>query len=355
MKKLTFLLLFLAVKIGYSQTGVFVPEKLMVQDVVYLKDSAYASNDFIKYPLVQVYESKSKKEILYYLVNNAVNGTHAPLKPSIDEFFPYSVYDNKEEIELNRNGEEINYHNQAIGVSFIEYWSFDAEEFTFEKEVLGYEVITKTAGEYSMYDVPFRVLYPRKEFEFGNNYVHSCHVEYEFLLAPVPFYNREPDDNDVFHEGTSGYFSLPVYNYHGNNYRHAPLLVGYNKKKLVKVIKDKVLNQTVPAYDYYTGKMLNIKELEKVFFTTNTLFTTDANGEYVEEATTNEHELNAFNSVIFIEDWYIHPRSGHLKKKVNGLALVRGYLDYTEKYMETGNREDLKWKKEIVFRINMNE
>lgn len=66
------------------------------------------------------------------------------------------------------------------------------------------------------------------------------------------------------------------------------------------------------------------------------------------------YPIEQFYSILFIEDWYLNPKSGHIRKKVNELALIRGYMD-AEKYHETGDRKDLEWKKDILFKVMLNE
>lgn len=353
-----------------DQSNGFLPIKMMVQDVVYLKDTTYAKNDCIKYPIVQIYENRTKNDVLYYLIDHALDGELTPLEPVIDDFFPYSVYKNAKPKAIKRYEVvqqlkddnfhevhyEIDYHEDAVGLSFIENWHFDIENQTFEKEVLGYEIIRKTFNPDNLmevYDIPFRILYPEGLNESGGNYILACHVAYEFLLAPVSYYNHIPVEENMPENETNGFFDIPVKNYCGKNYRHVPLMVGYSKKRFIRDIITKVLNQKVTAFDYKTGSRLTKTELEKRLYLIDTVSIIKPGLQKANTILKIRHPLHEFNSLIFIEDWYINTSNGHLRKKVKQLAMVRGYLKYDDQYYETNDRKHVKWKKKIVFLIKL--
>ncbi len=369
MKNVIYVILFLSCKVIYSQSGVFVPEELLVQDVVYLKDSSYWVHEDIQFPIIHSYENMlDEQDVMYYLIDNALNGPLETLKPETDTDFPYSALEKREPVEIPqyeeiiivKDNQEIeaqqliDYHDHAIGISFIENWKADISKGIFTKEVLGYEIITKEVKYYGdfediLYDIPFRVFYP--DDIKAENTTSCVEVIYEFPLAPMDFYYSLTTgaDNNIFVQ-TNGYYDLPIKNYQGNNYRHAPLLSGFNKRNLVQEILEAVNEGKITAYDFFSNKKLSINEIKTHCTKIDTVQAPYTDPEDLFNSIIKEpFDTNDYNSLIFTEKWFIDTSNGKINKEVKELALVKAYALYDYKL------DAMEYKKEIAFKIKFTE
>ena len=347
MKKLIYFVLFISCSSIYGQSGTFTPKGLMVADVIYLKDSAYGTHPEIRYPIVKKYENKLiKHDVLYHLIEKALDGQLETLDASIDADHPYSAFEQQLPVELP---EEQNYYlEHAVGVSYIENWEADISKGIFTKEVLGYEIITRYEKYGStMYNTDFRVIYPENLKE--GQKVHCANVTYEFPLVPFEhYYGLLNYSENSMAEQTHNWYDLPIKNYYGNNYRHAPLFGGINKRKLVKGILQAVENGKLEAFDFYSNKELSEKEIYLRCNAVDTLFMQNSEGFMMDTVLVRPYPLEEYTSIIFNEDWFLNPKTGFVSKDVKELAIVRTYLtvDYIDK-------PDLL--KEIVFKIKLNQ
>jgi hypothetical protein len=185
----------------------------------------------------------------------------------------------------------------------------------------------------------------------ASNPVLCAEVSYEFPLAPMDFYYGLTHyvENNIFDQ-TYGYFDLPVRNYHGDNYRHAPLLSGLNKRNLIEAILNAVQEGELPAYDYQTDEKLSSQEIEARCTIRDTMEMVDPGSAERQKMIIEEpHPLVDFNSLIFNEEWYIDKENGKLEKEVKEIALVKTFSKF--------NREmnEYELNKEIVFKIRMDE
>ncbi|MFP4556000.1 MAG: hypothetical protein ACLFNU_03920 [Bacteroidales bacterium] len=387
MKKITIILLVLATQLQAQQAqNLLTPTDILVYEDFLISDGLHPHNITPYYDSTYIHRitTANKTSVAKEIISSIFNNEYPLLSiGNDDEFFPYSATENRQTLGLTALAREIgrfpeNYKienekkahtlikdsltEQFAGFLFFDQWEFDPEKFTFKKEVLGFDFIRS----YTFYSEKvnanaFRIFYPDEVFQDGmKNFNKTFHAEYEFILSYAPC--MYPDDASNYEIISLEPMDLPLdkslLDHLRSKYTNirttlAPMLAGYNKRLLVKTILDKVKSGNVPAYDYRTNSKLSNDD---VFIRLNKVDTVRT-GSYGQEKDTlfvEPYPLEQFYSIIFIEDWYLNPKTGQIRKKVNELGLVRGYMD-EEKYLETGNREDLEWKKEIVFKVMLNE
>ncbi|MFP4024561.1 MAG: hypothetical protein ACLFVR_08540 [Thiohalospira sp.] len=387
MKKITIILLALATQLQAQQSqNLLTPTDILVYEDFLISGSSghHKIQPYYDSLFIHKITLDNNSSVVKSLINGIFdNGYQLFCVENKDNFFPYSAVENSKQLTTtdlaNTIGDFPKNHQfensnkamrlikdslseQFAGFLFFDQWEFNPEKFTFRKEVLGFDFIRS----YTFYSEKvnasaFRIFYPDEVFQDDmKNFNKTFHAEYEFILSYAPC--MYPDDANNYEITSLEPMDLPLdkslLDHLRSKYTNirttlAPMLAGYNKRLLVKTILDKVKNGNVPAYDYRTNSKLSNDD---IFIRLNKVDTVQI-GNYGQEKDTlfvEPYALEQFYSIIFIEDWYLNPKTGQIRKKVNELGLIRGYMD-DEKYFETGSREDLEWKKEIVFKVMLNE
>jgi len=95
-----------------------------------------------------------------------------------------------------------------------------------------------------------------------------------------------------------------------------------NTKELMTSILEKVKAGETKAYDYETYKALSVKEVQQVFYPTDTIVTIDYETGYEsgEQAVQNDLNIPAVTKFRIKQDWYFDETNFKMHTKITGVA-----------------------------------
>jgi hypothetical protein len=204
-------------------------------------------------------------------------------------------------------------------ILFLENWYFNLEKLCFYKWVTGLAPVKTTKDAESNSVV--------KKIQFWNVYDNNdkkFNTKGDILFAENITYEFRPDSQN------SKYFDKTIF--------------------IVSLMK-KILDKTIPVFDFYKGEQLSRSELvkrfglegEKVWYRDSVTGT--AQYKFKEDWTNKEFlsllNYNELNSFLFTEDWFISKDNSIIYKNVKSLCLIREY--------KIG--DDLV--KKILFKVNL--
>ncbi|OQY00523.1 MAG: hypothetical protein B6I20_08645 [Bacteroidetes bacterium 4572_117] len=225
--------------------------------------------------------------------------------------------------------------DQIKGLVFIDEWYFDAEKFTFAKNVIAYQPIKSNNYERKklICELNFEGLSKKQIKKSNKRLVHYAIVQYEQKIL-----------NRLEYKGLSeNRFMYPPF-----ENENAPFLTSYGRNMLIETIFNKVLKEGEAAYDFDSNKTISPKEIKKRMGATDELVMVEDvenPDEPMKEITVEgTYSLSEIKSYIFTEDWFLDPLTLRIVKKVRAIAPVRYYTQHLDGEQQIP-------KKQIVFEI----
>lgn len=294
------------------------------------------------------------------LYNEAIMGDFFPYeyeaeKFNIDDYFVKDTLiaiDDQSQKEVYYISENEPNYDRISDLEFIEDWYFDADNFRFEKEIIGIIPILhifdidNMAGE-ERYKGKKRFLYLQNSMKALKEPELLYNLEYEFSISNdlIMKYNSENPEslaelNEWVNIRTIEKESSPFWN-------------SYTQKKLMITLLNKIMDKSVKAYDYYTKEL--IQSDEDIFkalggYKEEVMIVDPETGETISKELTYEPEYTDFQSVIFKEELYWDETNHCFEKKVISISPV---LKQTYMNPETG--EDIFEKYKVACEVFLNQ
>lgn len=295
---------------------------------------------------VSIYEPDYRNFNIYNLKKKPINP--ADVEDRMDAKDEIVLVENVEDpdgplIEKTIKGEI--YLDEIKGIHFYEEWFYDSTKVQLDKKVIAYNPVRfygkpgsyEHSEGYSLYkkkvcELNFEAL-SKKEIKKSNKRLKKyATVRYEQLIYNFNEYNKKGNNCYLMHE-----------------HNEAPFFNSYVRNIMITSIFNKVLSKQKQASDFYTGEVLNPKEIwermgakDEVVLVENI---EDPDGSLIEKIIKGEIHLYEIKSYIFTEDWYLDPVTLRIVKKVKGIAPVRYYW--------TGYDDKSKLVKKIIFEIKL--
>jgi len=211
---------------------------------------------------------------------------------------------------------------EISGIFFMENWLLNLEEQLFHKEILAYlpirDYFILSEDEQHM-EKQRRLLFmisPARSTGEDSRKVNAAdftlvrdNISYELEL-----YNKAYSDYIYRNENQTG---INQAEYEKWEYHHFDFYKFFNRKLFLDVLLTAILNGESLAYQVNkSSEFLSPDQMDEL-------------------RTIKPDEIN---SIIFYEDWYLHPGSLAMEKVVNSIVLVRhirDFDDYTKEYIRT--------------------
>lgn len=278
--------------------------KILTEKALAGEIQTYSPSDIGKYYPYDVFESPkiSPNEIKHRLGGGI--DTLLVLDPETDELDTVIA-----EIEI--------YPQEIQSLYFIENWQFNAEKFTFGKQVLG---IVPIRHFYRHKDIDqenillkkvFRLLFRhdlsrRQKRKIEKRWVNCNTVSYEQMLV-----NR----GEVY-DSQSRWFQM----------ENAPFFTGFSRYKLIEAVVQKAISGEKPAFDFRTGEKLSVEQVKRNMGGGSDTIIVSYGEQRAEKIVERDPRTDQVKSVVFIEDWFYDPQTLRMKKVVKGIAPVRWYF-----------------------------
>jgi len=348
----------IAQNLFFRGNNVLMPQNLIVEYVVRLDTNNYLFDERDKELLIhkyrKIYPEKNIFSIIYPAVLSGNVRCYQPYLHSFNAVSPNEIYKNPElisvsKIEINFGGgadtviitddggsttKEVIIRNidttDNAGLLFIEEWNVNETPFRFEKKVLAYSPVINVYRQDdidSLQPIPKLVfsvidtLTKTQDIERSNNRMVLVNkIAYEHFLYCSNLYPYTQDLNIRNTNNDNGMY------YENQN---SPFLTSYGICRLLNLMFENVLSGKMNAYDFFDSqKKLTHAEIEtSLGQLSDTIFVMDPMSvpvvQIIIPQAINYYE---FLSVIFLEKWYIDPKTLRMTKKVVGIAPVR-YID----------------------------
>ncbi len=344
MKKIKFIVLFLLLpNFLFSQQNDLMPESILFESGAFFFGDT-TNLRYMPHRRVINNEQHTDKFIGQILLENALNNKiDAYSSTYYSDFYPYDIFQT-EKIDITEikeslgsiNDTTLRYNSQRDtleevvvkgkidyreikGLLFIEDWIYNAEAFTFNKNIKAI--------------VPVRAFYKYADFEKDQVVLSKvCHLLYPEKLS---WWKRFRMKKRLIHCNTITY-ECPLFNTNTAQcsecfdmdfeLEHAPYFNSLSRLTLVRSIIDPVLEGKRKAYTFYPRNELSVEDVkdhlgggvEEIMFP-------DENGEVVIQKIERDIPYYQIKSVLFFEDWYYDPKTLRMKKVINGIAPVRHY------------------------------
>jgi len=254
------------------------------------------------------------------------------------------MIDNNGNIEEYPEYKEIPY-DELSGIFFYESWWLDEKDFRMYKDIIAYlpirDYISVDQG-YENTEIRRRLLFmviPERSLGILKSIKYKP-SEFRLLWKDVSYnfslYNK-PYEQYLFREENNG--SVTQSEYNEWLYHHFDFYRDFDADLFLEKIITGVLDGELNAYPAGSkGNPLEIKEIIKMLKDNpenEDLSKQDSEG-YQEsqagstlaEISVDDYPLGEINSLIFHEDWYIHPESLQIFKDVKGITLNRHITTY---------------------------
>ncbi len=209
--------------------------------------------------------------------------------------------------------------HQMVSLYTVEEWNFTTQPLAFTKRVNLLLPVRRYQKSNMMDEFRFMKLFcfvnPACEKEASMQPL--AHVEYEYVFNQPGAFLRTHycnlisamlHDEECMPDAVVSSYNAPWFN-------------TISQQKLVNELLKQVFEGKAQAVDYETGKALSAEEARKQIFIENTISYTDEDG--LEQTKIIETDrTSAIRSVIFTEDWFYHPPTMCLAKKVTGISPV---------------------------------
>lgn len=214
--------------------------------------------------------------------------------------------------ELGNNQNIESYFEEIKSLIFAEEWIFDAEKFTFKKNVLSYTPVRYFSrnGDDIIKKRMFRVLAKNQKTK-----------DKKMLLQTAYEYNFNTEKINLNCSECLDYSDLTIEN------SNSPYLSSHARSQLYEALVNQVLANKTRAYNSNMEEKLSDKDFRKQIGmdcdTCKTLFVENSLSSFI---TPNCYSPVEIKSLIFIEKWYYSPKDFNIVKEVIGLAPVRHYI-----------------------------
>lgn len=195
--------------------------------------------------------------------------------------------------------------DKILGVHTHEIWNFNPTKYTFTKKIYSYS--------------PFIKMYRDDDVDYVNPLFKKVGIIYN---NP-----NELDINKMQHFKTIKYEhfydNFDIYIETGKRFEeHNPLFYNpYNTKLFKEQLFEDVVSGKIKAYDFETNQLLDsVKLMEKLLIYTDIIEFENLEGEIETKKINIELYQTDIKSLVFIEEWYIDPKTFQLAKKVKGIA-----------------------------------
>jgi len=334
-----------------TRNNILLPPNLIV-NYSCLLDSCYGTLDKGRCSdsLLKPYlKNKEYKNILSIINDSVIFSARKVFNPNFTGE-SYQLYNSLVPIDLLPLNVDVTFRwssESLCGLNFIEEWVVNENPLSISKKILAYSPFFRYywEGEENKRNPSFELAFmvvdslvnPNDIKKSDQRMVLTNTVQYEFFLYTENFF-YDVERNINYYDSISAIANNSGYNLANPK---SPFLSKYSIAKVLELLRDKVLNKELTAYDFDTQKVLELEEVKSNLGLHDGWGDADW-GEPLESMNKNKF-INEVASIIFIEDWYIDPVTLRMKKIIKGIAPVRYRKNNKGKYTRL-----------ITFQINLN-